>query len=88
MARRAESWSEPARRATETLRLGIRERFGPAHGPDRIVFGGGVTARTLPAVLGALDVDGVLVGRASLEVPTLLTIVDAMAEAWQERRAS
>ncbi len=60
------------------LRSLIAERFGaPFAARLRILYGGSVTADNAHALLSAPDVDGALVGGASLELRSFLAIVEA-----------
>lgn len=60
-----------------TIRGWLRERFG-SHGAERrILYGGSVTPDNAAELFGSADVDGGLVGGASLKADTFLAIVAA-----------
>jgi triosephosphate isomerase len=48
------------------IRAGLRARFGEQAAAARLLYGGSVTAANIDALMGAGDVQGVLVGGASL----------------------
>ena len=47
----------------------------------RILYGGSVNQANLPQLIGRPDIDGVLIGRASLDPATFLTMVDQVVAA-------
>ena len=60
----------------------IRKRVASSHGEDaaaalRVLYGGSVTPANAAGIMGQADVDGVLVGGASLKPDTFLPIVRA-----------
>jgi triosephosphate isomerase len=59
---------------------------GSARRP-RVLYGGGVTPGNIGALLQELDPDGFLVGRASVELASFLSIVDVIEEATRYRDA-
>ncbi len=59
------------------LRRRLRERLGDAGGAVPILYGGSVKPDNAAALLAARDVDGVLVGGASLDPAGFARIVDA-----------
>ncbi len=56
------------------VRSVLAERFGAAAGGMRILYGGSVKPENAKALLGAADVDGALVGGASLKAADFLAI--------------
>ena len=56
------------------LRMALGELLGSAAGDVSILYGGSVTPTNVAALLAASDVDGVLVGGASLELESWLSI--------------
>ena len=67
------------------MHLAIRERlrsaFGEAGNRVRILYGGSVKASNAAEIFGVPDVDGALVGGASLKAADFLPIVEAAAAA-------
>lgn len=59
------------------LRLALAELIGDRAAEVSILYGGSVTAANVAQILAAADVDGVLVGGASLEVDSWLSICSA-----------
>ena len=59
------------------LRGRLDERFGAAGAAVRILYGGSVKASNAAEIFGIADVDGALVGGASLTAADFLPIVDA-----------
>ena len=59
------------------LRRTLRELIGDRSAEVSILYGGSVTTGNVAAILAADDVDGVLVGGASLEVDSWLSICSA-----------
>lgn len=73
---------DQAQEAHALLRRRVTERYGPSVGASiRIQYGGSVNAANATALLQAPDVDGALVGGASLELASFLAIVEAAAHA-------
>ncbi len=75
----------------ETMHKPIRNALeshgaGGARGPWRILYGGSVTPSNAAAILASEDVDGVLVGGASLKSSSFLAIIGAANEASKSRR--
>jgi triosephosphate isomerase len=60
------------------LRAGLRARFGAAGEGVRLLYGGSVTAANAAAIFALPDVDGALVGGASLRAESFATIVAAL----------
>lgn len=68
---------EIAEAAHHFLRSEVRTRFGPeAAGACRILYGGSVKPDNIKALMAQPDIDGALVGGASLEPATFAAIVD------------
>lgn len=63
------------------LRTQLGERFRDARGQWRILYGGSVTPANAAAILENDEVDGVLVGGASLNAASFLAIIAAAREA-------
>ena len=59
------------------IRLRLAERIGAEAAPTRILYGGSVQPSNAAAILGLGDVDGALVGGASLKAADFLPIVAA-----------
>jgi triosephosphate isomerase len=73
---------EQAQEAHAYIRGWMRQRFGAeAAGTVRIQYGGSVTAVNAAALLQQPDVDGALVGGASLKADSFAAIVKAAADA-------
>ena len=69
---------EDAQEVCGALRPRLAERFGAeTAGVVRILYGGSVKAGNTAGILAGPDVDGALVGGASLEVDSFAAIVDA-----------
>jgi triosephosphate isomerase len=66
-----------ANRVSAWIRQHLRERFGGAADATRIQYGGSVTARNAAEFLGQPEVDGALVGGASLDPEEFVRIVQA-----------
>jgi len=64
---------------SSALRTALHKRFGNAANTIRILYGGSVTPRDTPAIFSVPDVDGVLVGGASLKVDAFVSIAFAAA---------
>jgi triosephosphate isomerase len=67
--------------AHAAIRAALAERFGPAASALGILYGGSVTAANARSLLNAPDVDGALVGGASLEAASFAGIVAAAGHA-------
>lgn len=68
---------ETAESAHHFLRARIRDRFGEeAAGACRIVYGGSVKSENIKALMAQPDIDGALVGGASLDPTTFASIID------------
>ena len=61
------------------LRAKLVELIGDAAGAVRLLYGGSVTADNAAGLLGAADVDGALVGGASLTAAKFVPIIEAAA---------
>jgi triosephosphate isomerase len=61
------------------IRARLVERFGPAGEAIRILYGGSVKASNAAEIFGVADVDGALVGGASLKAADFIPIVAAAA---------
>jgi triosephosphate isomerase len=66
-------------RAHGAIREALEERFGAPADAVRILYGGSVTAANARALLLAPEVDGALVGGASLEAGSFVSIAAAAA---------
>ena len=66
-----------AEAAHGTLRLRLTERLGPSAAEVPILYGGSVKPGNAAELMAATDVDGVLVGGASLDPAGFATIVEA-----------
>jgi triosephosphate isomerase (TIM) len=67
------------------IRRFLRERFGDAGGDRSILYGGSVKPDNAAELLAAGDVDGFLVGGASLDADAFLAIVAAAARTLKPR---
>jgi triosephosphate isomerase (TIM) len=63
------------------IRAGLTARFGPPGGQVRILYGGSMKPENAPAILKVADVNGGLVGGASLKAADFLAIVRAASGA-------
>ena len=72
---------EQAQEMHAHVRARIRERFGAAAASVRVLYGGSVTPENAASLLAMPDVDGALVGGASLSAHTFVPIVRAGAGA-------
>lgn len=63
--------------AHAAIRDALRARLGEAGDHVRVLYGGSVTAANAAALLGASEIDGALVGGASLHATTFRAIVTA-----------
>jgi len=70
---------EEANRVSGLIRGWLRERFGDAAEAVRILYGGSVTAQNIEEFAGQPEIDGALVGGASLDPRTFAAIVLAAA---------
>jgi triosephosphate isomerase len=61
------------------IRAALLARFGDAGGRVRILYGGSVNAANAAELLAAADVDGALVGGASLTAALFVPIIEAAA---------
>lgn len=61
------------------LRALLVDRFGEAGGSIRLLYGGSVNASNAGAILTASNVDGALVGGASLKAESFIPIIEAAA---------
>ena len=60
------------------IREVLSDLFGPSKGENiRIMFGGGVNTDSIKLLLRELQIDGLLVGRASTNIVSFLQILDA-----------
>jgi triosephosphate isomerase len=71
---------EQAAAMHRTIRTWMAERFGPAGADRSILYGGSVKPDNAADLVKAGDVDGFLVGGASLEARSLLAIARATAQ--------
>lgn len=63
------------------IRRHLTEHFGPAGQDVRVLYGGSVKAGNAAGIFGVPDVDGALVGGASLKTADFAPIVEALASA-------
>ena len=63
------------------IRARLIERYGPAGARVRILYGGSVKASNAAEIFSVADVDGALVGGASLKAADFIPIVAAAASA-------
>jgi triosephosphate isomerase (TIM) len=71
--------SDEIREMHAAIRASLRERYGSAGEQVRILYGGSVKASNAREIFGIADVDGALVGGASLKVADFIPIVAAAA---------
>lgn len=64
----------------EAIRAKLRDRFGPAGEQVRILYGGSVKGSNAAEIFRIGDVDGALVGGASLSAADFIPIVSAAAD--------
>jgi len=69
--------SEQAQEVHAFIRSLLRELFGPAAEGIRILYGGSVTPDNAASLLAKPDIDGALVGGASLKADSFLKIIAA-----------
>ena len=62
------------------IRAALRDRFGDAGGRIRILYGGSVKAENAAELFAVADVDGALVGGASLTAAQFVPIIEAAAK--------
>jgi triosephosphate isomerase len=67
---------EQAQEVQERIRGLLREIFGPPGEAVRILYGGSVTPENIAALMAEPDIDGALVGGASLKVASFADIVN------------
>jgi triosephosphate isomerase (TIM) len=73
--------AEDAQSVGATIRSAMSESFGPAAGAGlRVQYGGSVSAANAAELLAAPDIDGALVGGASLDPEAFALIVAAAAD--------
>jgi triosephosphate isomerase len=72
---------ELAQQIHALIRRALGERFGAAGGQIRIQYGGSVKPDNAASLLGQKDIDGALVGGASLEPESFAQIVHAATKA-------
>jgi triosephosphate isomerase len=65
----------------DAIRAKLRDHFGPAGEQVRILYGGSVKGSNAAEIFGIRDVDGALVGGASLTATDFIPIVAAAADA-------
>jgi triosephosphate isomerase (TIM) len=71
---------DEANRAAALIRRVVAARCGPAAGEGvRILYGGSVTSENVREFVNQPEIDGVLVGGASLDVKAFVAIVEAAA---------
>ena len=70
----------------EVVRSELKKRFPGSAGHWRVLYGGSVTASNAASIFESDEVDGVLVGGASLKADSFLAIIAAAKEA-EERRS-
>jgi triosephosphate isomerase (TIM) len=73
--------AEQAQEAIAFIRALVADRAGEVAARTRILYGGSVKPENARELLALPDVDGALVGGASLEVDSFAQIVAAAAEA-------
>ena len=74
--------AEEAGRVCGLIRATVREAYGaPTAAAARVQYGGSVTARTIADLMAQPEIDGALVGGASLKADEFAAIVRAAADA-------
>jgi triosephosphate isomerase len=63
------------------LRARLKERYGPAGGEIRLLYGGSVKPSNAPEIFAVADVNGALVGGASLKAAEFGGIIEALEAA-------
>jgi triosephosphate isomerase len=76
---------EQAEAAHQLVRNLVIKKFGPAAGKVPILYGGSVTPENANGLMSLPDIDGALVGGASLKVESLLALHDACLKAKAEK---
>jgi len=66
---------EQAQTVHGSIREALKDRYGPAGDEVRILYGGSVTAENVDSLLSKPDIDGALVGGASLKADSFIRIV-------------
>lgn len=66
---------EQAQEAHAYIREGLRNMYGNKADEIRIIYGGSVTPENIDSLMACKDIDGVLVGGASLKVESFVRIV-------------
>ena len=70
---------EQAQQVHKTIRKNLSGRYEPAMAKDiRIIYGGSVTPENSSSLMARPDVDGALVGGASLDADSFYAIIDAV----------
>jgi triosephosphate isomerase len=69
--------ADEANRVCGVIREALRSAFGDAADHARILYGGSVKAANAPELLGMAEIDGALVGGASLKAEEFAAIVQA-----------
>lgn len=69
------------------IRMRLRERYGPGGAGVRILYGGSVKAANASDIFSVADVDGALVGGASLRLTDFMPIVAAAAGSDMDSRS-
>ena len=54
----------------------------------RILYGGSVNPENIQLIMSKRDIDGVLIGRASLDADNFLTMVDRVAELYAPQKSA
>ncbi|HKV54697.1 MAG TPA: triose-phosphate isomerase [Candidatus Binataceae bacterium] len=69
---------EQAQEVHASIRVALRDHFGNEQGNNiRVVYGGSVTAENVDSIMAKPDIDGALVGGASLKAESFARIVRA-----------
>jgi triosephosphate isomerase len=69
---------QQAQEVHAAIRVALRDHFGHQHGDEiRIIYGGSVTADNVDSLMAEHDIDGALVGGASLKAESFARIVRA-----------
>jgi triosephosphate isomerase (TIM) len=70
--------AQQAQEAHAAIRVALRDHFGNQRGDEiRILYGGSVTADNIDSLVAQADIDGALVGGASLKAESFVRIVRA-----------
>ena len=70
---------EQAQQVHEAIRKHLSGRYEPAMAEDiRIIYGGSVTPENSPSLMAQPDIDGALVGGASLDADSFYAIINAV----------